>query len=96
MYSLKNRIAVVSGASSGIGKAIALGLANEGVRVCIVGRSLEKLHAVAGCAKQFSENISTYKTDLEIDKEISSMAVDIHTNIRRNRYINTQCRGHYY
>lgn len=77
MFSLKNRIAVVTGASSGIGKAIALSLANEGARVCLVGRSPEKLYAVAGCAKQFSENISTYKTDLEIDEEINTLAVSL-------------------
>ncbi len=77
MSSLKNRMALVTGASSGIGKAIALGLANEGARVCLVGRSLEKLQAVADCAKQFSGNISTYKTDLEIDDEISSMAANL-------------------
>lgn len=77
MSSLKNQIAVVTGASSGIGKAIALGLASESARVCLVGRSLEKLHAVADCAEQFSENISTYKTDLEIDIEINTLAANL-------------------
>lgn len=77
MSSLRNRIAIVTGASSGIGKAISLSLANEGARVCIVGRSLEKLHAVAGCAKQCSENIIAYKTDLEIDEEINTLAVSL-------------------
>ena len=77
MSSLINRIAVVTGASSGIGKAIALSLASEGASVCAVGRSLEKLQAVADCAEQFSGNISIYKTDLESDEEISSMTVNL-------------------
>lgn len=77
MSSLINRVAVVSGASSGIGKAIALGLAQEGVRVCLVGRSLEKLHAVVESVPQFSKNMSVYKIDLEVDQDINALAVNI-------------------
>ncbi|SJM90437.1 Similar to short chain oxidoreductase or oxoacyl carrier reductase [Crenothrix polyspora] len=77
MSSLINRVAVVSGASSGIGKAIALGLAQEGARVCLVGRSLEKLHAVVECVPQFSKNMSVYQIDLGVDEDINALAVNI-------------------
>lgn len=77
MSSLINRIAVVTGASSGIDKAIAISLVSEGAKVCIVGRSLEKLDAVASCARQFSENISTHQTDLGIDEEINTLAMGL-------------------
>ena len=40
---LKGRVALVMGASRGIGKAIAVALAGEGARVAIVSRSVEKL-----------------------------------------------------
>ena len=45
---LSNKTALVTGASQGIGRAIARGLAAEGVRVCIAARRRELLEALAG------------------------------------------------
>jgi NAD(P)-dependent dehydrogenase (short-subunit alcohol dehydrogenase family) len=45
---LKGRSALVTGASAGIGRAIALELAREGVRLAITGRRKEALAQVAG------------------------------------------------
>ncbi len=77
MFALKGQIAVVTGASSGIGKAIALSLANEGAKVCIVGRHLEKLETIASKTNKLSEQISIYKADLGIDDDIRSLAVSL-------------------
>ncbi len=44
---LKGRTALVTGSSRGIGRAIALGLAREGVKVCLSARGAEGLDAVA-------------------------------------------------
>ncbi|MET4633297.1 SDR family oxidoreductase [Kaistia defluvii] len=43
---LKGKVALVTGASSGIGRAMARMLAGEGVRLALVGRSKERLQAV--------------------------------------------------
>ncbi|MGM9521586.1 MAG: SDR family NAD(P)-dependent oxidoreductase [Oscillospiraceae bacterium] len=43
IFSLDGRKAVVTGASSGIGRAIAVSLANFGAEVALLGRSAEKL-----------------------------------------------------
>jgi NADP-dependent 3-hydroxy acid dehydrogenase YdfG len=77
MPALTGQIAVITGASSGIGKAIALSLADEGAKICLLGRNLEKLEAAARCAKQFSEYISIYKTDLGIDEDIRLLAAKL-------------------
>lgn len=45
--NLKGKRAVVTGGSAGIGKAIARGLAQEGVNVAICGRTVETLKAAA-------------------------------------------------
>ena len=44
---LKNKIAIVTGAGSGIGRACAIALAREGCQVALVGRRKERLEETA-------------------------------------------------
>ena len=53
MQSLKNKIALVTGAGKGIGKAVAIALAAEGVHVGIMARTENHLVALA-------EELKTY------------------------------------
>ncbi|MCX7983277.1 MAG: SDR family oxidoreductase, partial [Syntrophales bacterium] len=43
---LKDKVAIVTGASKGIGKAIALGYAKEGAKVIIASRSIDLLREI--------------------------------------------------
>jgi len=47
MFSLKDRVALVTGASQGIGRAIALALSCAGARIIIAARNTEKLQSLA-------------------------------------------------
>ena len=70
MESLKNQIAVVTGASSGIGKSIALELANQEVTLCLLGRDLTSLETVADIANQSTRRVYCHRVDLTVDQEI--------------------------
>ena len=48
LFDLTGRIAIVTGASRGLGKAIALGLARAGADVVVASRTLSDCEAVAG------------------------------------------------
>ena len=80
MTVLKDQVAVVTGASSGIGKAIALGLAGQGASLCLLGRSLESLRLVADAAKRTAAQCRCYQADLEVDSEV----LEVIANIKRD------------
>ena len=74
MTSFKDQIAVITGASSGIGKSIALGLAAKGVKLCLLGRKPETLEAVAEVARKTAPLVLCYRVDLTVDQDIRELA----------------------
>lgn len=52
MATLNNKTAIVTGASSGIGRAVALNLARDGAHVFLTGRDAERLEAAARTIRQ--------------------------------------------
>ena len=73
MKPLDGQIAVVTGASSGIGKAIAVALAAQGAALCLVGRKLETLEATAECVRAKAPRVVCYQADLTIDENVRDL-----------------------
>lgn len=73
MDSLKNQVAAVTGASSGIGKAIALTLAGQGAEVFLAARSKEALGEAAKEAQKVGARAHTYSLDLTKDEDIRGL-----------------------
>jgi len=72
--TLRDQVAVVTGASSGIGKAIALSLAAQGAEVCLVARRADALKAVAEEAGVRGKRGHVCAADLTKDEDIQGVA----------------------
>lgn len=74
MFSLKSRVAIVTGGNGGIGKGIARGLAGAGANIVIAARNETKTaHAVEEMKKDFGVEVIGLKTDVSHDEEIYNM-----------------------
>jgi NADP-dependent 3-hydroxy acid dehydrogenase YdfG len=65
-------VAVVTGASSGIGQAIAVALSRQGVQVCAVGRNPVTLAETVAAARQFSR-VTSFQIDLTVQEELQPL-----------------------
>jgi len=74
MPTLADQIAVVTGASSGIGKAIAVALAEQRATLCLVGRRVEILATIAEQARVTTARALYHRTDLTVDQDIKALA----------------------
>lgn len=81
---LKGRIAVVTGGTRGIGKAIARSLAGEGMDVAIVGRNLEAAKATASeIAGETGRTVRAYSADTGKDDAVRAAVAAIRSDFGR-------------
>ena len=64
MKSLKGKNAILTGASQGIGRHIAVALAREGINLLLVARNHENLEATASMLKGHGIEIEIVSTDI--------------------------------
>jgi short-subunit dehydrogenase len=74
MLALENQVAVVTGASQGIGRAITLGLAAKKVTLFLIGRNSAALHEVAELSRVSSPLVVVHTADLTADGVITGIA----------------------
>jgi NAD(P)-dependent dehydrogenase (short-subunit alcohol dehydrogenase family) len=76
---LQGRIALVTGASKGLGKAMSIALADAGAHVALVSRDMDKLESVSaeirgrgGKAEVFRADVADESSVADLEREVSS------------------------
>jgi 3-oxoacyl-[acyl-carrier protein] reductase len=73
MHSLKNQVAVVTGASRGIGKAIAIRLALEGAHVCLVDVNESALYETHKELSEKSLSAKAFVMDITNEQDVGDL-----------------------
>ena len=74
MRKLENRIAIVTGASQGIGKAIALAFGQQGAKVVVTARTTDAIEAVANQLRKIGTEALAITADLSVETDIRRIA----------------------
>jgi NAD(P)-dependent dehydrogenase (short-subunit alcohol dehydrogenase family) len=75
-YGLRNRVVAVTGAASGIGRALALAFAQQEAELVLLDRSADALRAVAQALSGITK-VSTYACDLTDDAAVLAVAAQL-------------------
>lgn len=74
---LKDKVAIVTGAASGIGKAIAYAFADEGADIAVIDLQVEKGQEVVKSIKTKGRKFIFIKANVSESKEVSSMISEV-------------------
>ena len=72
-YNLKNKVALVTGAGKGLGKACAIALAEAGANLIIISRTNKDLQRVSKIIKKFKVKCKSYVCDITNYNEIKKI-----------------------
>jgi len=80
---LKDKVAVITGAGRGLGRAIALAMAREGAGVTIISRSLNELHTVEETITASGGKCLAFKGDVSRESDVDRMVTQAMTMFGR-------------
>ena len=74
---LKGQVAIVTGASRGIGRAIALALGGAGAKLALVGRDQAKLAETQKLVREAGAEAETFICDVREEAQVKKLAQDV-------------------
>ncbi len=83
LFDLTGKVAIVTGASSGLGRQFALALAKEGAKIAIVARRVEKLEEVKKEVEALGTECFIHKCDVMKSEEIKTTVEDVKNHFGR-------------
>lgn len=70
---MKNKVVIITGASSGIGEACAIAFANKDAKVVVAARSIDKLNDLAEQIKRLGTEVLAVKCDVSIKEDCEDL-----------------------
>jgi NAD(P)-dependent dehydrogenase (short-subunit alcohol dehydrogenase family) len=74
---LDGKVAVITGASKGLGKAMALALAAEGAQIALVSRNIEQLNEVGLAVKNAGGEARVFQADVAEEEQVHKLERDV-------------------
>jgi NAD(P)-dependent dehydrogenase (short-subunit alcohol dehydrogenase family) len=75
--SLEGKVAVITGASRGLGRAMALALGGAGAKLALVSRDLAKLDETAAEAAKLGAEAAVFQVDVTDEKQVRKLELDV-------------------
>jgi NAD(P)-dependent dehydrogenase (short-subunit alcohol dehydrogenase family) len=76
-HNLRNKVAIITGASKGLGKAIALALGSAGASIALVSRDGERLKSVMEEVNNAGGNARVFVADVSDEKQVRQLERDV-------------------
>ena len=77
MNRLENKVAIVTGGGTGIGRGVALALAGEGARVVVCGRRMDRLEQTAQTIRQAGGSVLAVQADVSDAQDVDRLVATV-------------------
>ena len=74
---LLDKVAIITGASKGLGKAMALALAEAGAKLALVSRNLEQLKETAAAVREFGTDAEVFTADVTDEQQVRRVETSV-------------------
>lgn len=81
--NLEGRVALITGGSRGLGKAMALALAQDGATLALVARDAEKLAETADLCRAFGGRVETFIVDVTSEEQVNALRDEVAAKLGR-------------
>jgi NAD(P)-dependent dehydrogenase (short-subunit alcohol dehydrogenase family) len=76
LFDFTGKVALIAGASSGIGAQFAVALAEHGADIILIARRMEKLETVANEIREMGKKVITIKCDVTDEEEVKNAVTE--------------------